>query len=443
MAYDFLGTGGNGPGGSSKGALVYQNQTHYRSITAFTVAGWVNIDEWGDGAVWTTWEWGGGNRGFLFWVDPVAFFSGRTNAITWALSNANGGNFQLESATNALSTSVGWQHVAASYKADDVSGARLYVDGIEDNNSPASTVGILDSGVEPRLVAIGDEGHATNARSLNGQLAEIATWNRVLEPDEIAALAKGFSPLCFPQAMMDYWPLVADTNARITGETATVYGTVTKTDHPPIFMPHASHVGMPVAQTMDLSSALAARHGAALAPDTVLAPAASLAATPMVDFPAQISARDQITLRAGSRGRCGTVQVEAGADLAHILDFTAVGGSLIELALSLALRPGDDISFGRGFDGQVSFSTAPAVQNLATVELEPAMSLAAAQALKSAAGIAHWDQIALAATLGEAVASALVNPGQLVTVKVRNQTITVEAGEQAVGGNQIIRIDSV
>lgn len=81
---------------------------------------------------------------------------------------------------------------------------------------------------------------------LNGDLAEFAIWNRVLDTGEIAALAKGFSPLFFANGLTFYLPLVGNNspeNDIKSGLSATVTNT-TKSAHPRIIYPYGDPTGV-------------------------------------------------------------------------------------------------------------------------------------------------------------------------------------------------------
>jgi hypothetical protein len=70
----------------------------------------------------------------------------------------------------------------------------------------------------------------------DGRIAEQGRWNRQLTTDEIAALGKGYSPLCFPAGLKQYRPLLRDTGDRMAGVASAVDGT-TVIQHPNVIMP--------------------------------------------------------------------------------------------------------------------------------------------------------------------------------------------------------------
>lgn len=66
---------------------------------------------------------------------------------------------------------------------------------------------------------------------LDGRIAEVGVWDRGLSDDEVAALAGGFSPLCFPDGLLACLPLVRGVYDAL-GNTVTDSGTAAA-DHPP------------------------------------------------------------------------------------------------------------------------------------------------------------------------------------------------------------------
>lgn len=86
-------------------------------------------------------------------------------------------------------------------------------------------------------------------RFLDGQLAEIGMWDATLTVDEMAALAKGFSPHCVrPGALFAYWPLIGRHSPEIElfgKQEGTLTGTAA-IEHPRIIYPKPRRVIVPV-----------------------------------------------------------------------------------------------------------------------------------------------------------------------------------------------------
>jgi hypothetical protein len=118
------------------------------------------------------------NRNLLLWRDETATSSSDTFSITIdGLVSAT-----LEGSTN-LSNDTNWHHVAFTYKANDANGLRLFVDGVEDSNSPVSTAGITSLDVNSYGLIMGaDLGDNNN---LNGSISDFILYEKILTPEQI------------------------------------------------------------------------------------------------------------------------------------------------------------------------------------------------------------------------------------------------------------------
>lgn len=101
-----------------------------------------------------------------------------------------------------------WHHVAVTYDNSLAANAPvMYVDGVSQTVTTAiPAVGAYSSFAD--LWRVGNRGN--HDRSFKDFLAEAAMWNRILTADEIAALAKGFSPSNFVRGRVLYCPMVRD-----------------------------------------------------------------------------------------------------------------------------------------------------------------------------------------------------------------------------------------
>jgi hypothetical protein len=99
-----------------------------------------------------------------------------------------------------------WVHLAGTW-ADDGT-VYLWADGVKSSSGSKA----------------GDDNYARMYISddkydeeWNGDLCEVAVWDRVLSDDEIKALAKGYSPAFFRKGLKSYWPLLHDYIRDIAG----------------------------------------------------------------------------------------------------------------------------------------------------------------------------------------------------------------------------------
>ena len=117
----------------------------------------------------------------------------------------------------------------------------VYYDGVSQTVTESTTPsGSYDSSSAALLIG----NRAENDRAMDGALAEIGRWNRVLTAGEIATLAKGFSPLFITNGLIQYIPLIGKNSPETdykAGTTGTVTGAVAD-PHPRIIYPSSSQI---------------------------------------------------------------------------------------------------------------------------------------------------------------------------------------------------------
>lgn len=189
--------------------------------------------------VWLT---GSGGGGFGRLLDKDRPGSGHIRITEVSLSTLNftvaHSVAQGEWSTPIPSTGA-WHHFAVTY--DNSSTANdpiLYVDGssvtVTEVTTPSGTAG-------SSAVAYNLGNRDTGDRALNGRLAEMAIWSRILSAAEIAALGAGYAPSFITQGLAMYYPLLgrySPENDRAIGGSSS--GTVTGTAyqaHPRIIYP--------------------------------------------------------------------------------------------------------------------------------------------------------------------------------------------------------------
>lgn len=84
---------------------------------------------------------------------------------------------------------------------------------------------------------IGKHGNGGTNNDMDGDIAELAVWNRVLSDDEVAILgADRFSPAFIPNGLIFYLPMIRDIKDLKAATSLTINGT-TVSDHPRIIYP--------------------------------------------------------------------------------------------------------------------------------------------------------------------------------------------------------------
>src|SRR3990172_9157932 len=137
-----------------------------------------------------------------------------------------------------------WHHVVGRFEIAD---RELYADGVSIATG-STNVGAMP--VDTTMIGAEIYGGVISLY-FSGRIAEPAVWDVSLSDDEIALLAKGFSPLFFrPQNLAAYWPLIAleDINDRIGGFNMTAVNTPITADHmPKIIYPAPPFISYPSA----------------------------------------------------------------------------------------------------------------------------------------------------------------------------------------------------
>lgn len=133
-------------------------------------------------------------------------------------------------------TTGSWQHVCVtSDSGASAANMECYVDGAVPGSTTTDESGSSGQTAASGTTCLGG-GTWTDAYCFGGRIAEAALWNRVLSADEIAALAKAFSPLFFRNGLKFYVPCVRAAIDVVAGKTPTYDGT-SVVSHPRILYP--------------------------------------------------------------------------------------------------------------------------------------------------------------------------------------------------------------
>jgi hypothetical protein len=144
-----------------------------------------------------------------------------------------------------------WQHVAVTYESGATTNDPvMYLDGVSQAVvETAAPTGTVSTNTSP--YSLGNRG-ANPSRVWDGMLAEFAIWDRVLSATELAALASGFSPLFFPQSLVEYIPLLRD-NFSYKQAAPTIAGTLVQ-PHPGVIYPVGDQVQFHAAVSSDATT---------------------------------------------------------------------------------------------------------------------------------------------------------------------------------------------
>lgn len=165
-----------------------------------------------------------------------------------------------------------WFQYAISFDASSVTNDPvIFIDGIsrtvtQAGSNPAS----LSAGAGNWVVG----NNASGSRNIDGRIAEVAIWDVILTPGEMAAVTRGVSPLLIrPGNLQEYLPLIRNTASRLLAA-PTVTGTAVQ-PHPRVFMPRRRIIGVPASSVAHDGASTLAGSGAIIASAALRALAAS------------------------------------------------------------------------------------------------------------------------------------------------------------------------
>ncbi len=134
-----------------------------------------------------------------------------------------------------------WHH--AAFVSAGIASRYAYLDGVP---SAEETTSRIPFGIS--ITGIGVLLRDTIANYMSGDIAEVGIWHEALSTPEIAALAKGFSPLLIkPAHLAAYLPLIREGAAgvyrdRVGGRTFYESGGSTPSPHPRVIYPRRPHI---------------------------------------------------------------------------------------------------------------------------------------------------------------------------------------------------------
>lgn len=208
----------------------------FQNVSVFSISVWVQLDVINvDQSVIATFR--NGSTGFMLFFDDIGISANDVWSFVVA-DSGNTGTVRLECSASSGTTNL--THLYAEFTATTTGGFRVFINGVADANSPANTTGGNgdDSGGSGNSLTLGCDSTGTT-RDLNGRIAEVGIWTRTLGDSEIAGLAKGYSPLFYPQSLDFYSPLIGNFSPEVDliGASAGTVTGATKFTHPRIIYP--------------------------------------------------------------------------------------------------------------------------------------------------------------------------------------------------------------
>jgi hypothetical protein len=151
----------------------------------------------------------------------------------WSMESVDtGGTGRLFNSSVSLQTNV-WQFVCASWDGDTatstVNSRRIIVNTTKNTSA---TSFIINAATTWDRLSIGARRRTTIDEYYNGDAAECAAWNAILNDNEIFSMADGVKPSQIrPQNLKFYAPLVRDVYDVFSGTPLTLTNTPTVSDH--------------------------------------------------------------------------------------------------------------------------------------------------------------------------------------------------------------------
>ena len=174
-----------------------------------------------------------------FWIlifDDVGAVSGRTDIYTIAIQETVAPNTtaRVEGASSSGLAST-WQWIAFTFDNLSTTGLRLYIDGSEDANSPASTASIDDSGGGSTSTVNTMEG-TLGGRDRNGNEAHCQAWQRTITAVEVqeARWKPGLVPLNLQLFAPHFGNASPEPDLSGNGNTGTITGAAESFSGPPV-----------------------------------------------------------------------------------------------------------------------------------------------------------------------------------------------------------------
>lgn len=162
-----------------------------------------------------------GGTGNLFSIEVQA----NTGFVIARLIGASGAQNRTVTTTTGVTTNA-WSHVGGVFAS--LTSRTAYINGIGTTAT--------DSGAEPanlNRICIGARFNGSAGLNADGKIAEAAMWNVALTQEEMAALAKGFSPsLIRPDNLVVHVPLVRNITEMRDGYSFAANTTITVFEHP-------------------------------------------------------------------------------------------------------------------------------------------------------------------------------------------------------------------
>lgn len=220
----------------SWGAQLYDGVDDYVTITDndaltipdsdYTVAGWVKLTGNAGSAEHIVFDNFAGGSGCWWEIIIGESSSSFGDDIRLSAQDDDGTALDATSTSNPFASNTNWTHIIVQRSGT------THTTYINNSSVASANVSAFDA-CNGGAVVFGRWSDAAPGAYLNGSLAEWAKWGRALSSAEMAGLANGFSPNCYP-GFQWLTPMVRDYNELAKGIAVTNSGS-TVIAHPRIY----------------------------------------------------------------------------------------------------------------------------------------------------------------------------------------------------------------
>src|SRR3989344_7394558 len=132
------------------------------------------------------------DAGISFLRDDVGVSTGRTDTykIRVAQARNTGGDPYIEGQSN-IAPAGQWNYVCFTFIENNPTGLRLYINGVEDPNSPVSTLSITSLDTGANNATIGSRSNSGNS-NFEGEIDDLKIYNYVRTPQQIIEDMNGY-----------------------------------------------------------------------------------------------------------------------------------------------------------------------------------------------------------------------------------------------------------
>lgn len=180
--------GGLGFNGTNQ-SVSLGNPTEVNGATHLSISLWAKVNDLEkDHTLLAKSSFNASNTSFLLWRDDDAYISKRKDTVAFLIGTGSS-NVRIEGASNAMNT-TDWHHIVITIEAGSPTGLRLYINGVEDPNSPVSLTSLTQIPSTVNDLLLGTTTDQASSKWLGGALDELRIYHRVLTPSEVTALSQ-------------------------------------------------------------------------------------------------------------------------------------------------------------------------------------------------------------------------------------------------------------